>query len=323
MADILITENIIGQAVESLKKKFDVDFEPDLWQSPDKLKETIRNYKAILVRNQTKITQEVIQAAPSLKVIGRAGAGLDNIDLEAATKAGKVVVYTPEQNSISVAELALGMMLSLARKINAADKDTKNGNWNRQQFTGYELYGKTLGIVGMGRIGYRTAVRAKAFGMKIIAHDEYANPDATPLSELQAPLVSLEKLLSTADFISCHLPLTPLTGCFFGYEKFSMMKPSAFFLNTSRGEVVDEKGLLTALEEKKIAGAALDVRQKEPCTVDAFSVMDNVILTPHIAAFTREGQNRVVVSVCQDITAVLEGKPAKNFFNFPVPVIEE
>ena len=323
MADILITENIKGQAVEDLKKKFDVDFEPDLWQTPDKLKEKISNYTAILVRNQTKVTQEIIEAGSSLKVIGRAGAGLDNIDINAASKAGKVVAYTPEQNSISVAELALGMMLGLARKICAADKDTKTGNWDRQQFTGCELYGKTLGIVGMGRIGYRTAVRAKAFGMKIIAHDEYANPDATALSELQAPLVSLEDLLSTADFVSCHLPLTPLTRDFFGYEKFSMMKPTAFFLNTSRGEVVDEKGLLAALEEKKLAGAALDVRQKEPCTVDAFSTMDNVILTPHIAAFTREGQDRVVVSVCQDITAVLEGNPAKNFFNFPVPVIEE
>jgi D-3-phosphoglycerate dehydrogenase len=322
MADILITEEIKGQAVEALKKKFDVHFKPDIWQSPDKLSAIINNYQAVLVRNQTKITREIIEAAPLLKVIGRAGAGLDNIDIGAATNAGKVVAYTPEQNSISVAELAMGMMLSLARKICIADKDTKAGNWDRQRFTGCELYGKTLGIVGLGRIGYRTAMRAKAFGMHIIARDEYANPDATPLSELQAPLVTLEELLSKSDFISCHLPLTPLTRNFFDYKKFSMMKSTAFFLNTSRGEVVDEKGLLSALEEKKLAGAALDVRQKEPCLVDAFSVMDNVILTPHIAAFTREGQNRVVISVCRDIAAVLEGKPAKNFFNFAVPVFK-
>jgi len=319
MVDVLITEDIKGQAVEELKEKYDVVFEPDLWQSPEALKKAIKNCKAILVRNQTKVTKEIIEAAPSLKVIGRAGAGLDNIDLEAASRSGKVVAYTPEQNSISVAELAMGMIISLARKICAADKDTKSGNWNRHHFTGCELYGKILGIVGMGRIGYRTALRAKAFGMTIIAHDEYANPDATPLSELQAALVSFEELLCRSDFVSCHLPLTPQTIDCFDYKKFSLMKPTAFFINTSRGEVVDEKGLITALEEGKIAGSALDVRKKEPCVIDALSAMDNVILTPHIAAFTNEGQNRVVASICKDISAVIEGKPAKNFFNFATP----
>jgi len=322
MVDILITEDIKGQAVEALKKEYEVVFEPELWQSPEALKKAIKSCKAILVRNQTRVTKEIIQAAPSLKIIGRAGAGLDNIDLEAASKAGKVVSYTPEQNSISVAELAMGMMLSLARKICAADKDTKAGNWNRHYFTGCELYGKTLGIVGMGRIGYRTALRAKAFGMTIIAHDEYANPDATPLSELKASLVSFEELLCRSDFVSCHLPLTPQTIDCFDYKKFSLMKPTAFFINTSRGEVVDEKGLITALEQDKIAGAAIDVRKTEPCEIDALSTMDNVILTPHIAAFTNEGQNRVVESVCKDIRAVIEGKSAKNFFNFATPGVE-
>jgi len=319
MADILITENIKGSAIDALKQQFEVSFEPDLWQDSQALMEKVALYKAVIVRNQTQVTRELIQASPSLCVIGRSGAGLDNIDVAAATEAGIVVAFTPEQNSISVAELALGMMLSLARHIAPADRDTKAGGWNRHQFTGVELYGKTLGIIGLGRIGFRTAQRAKAFGMDIIGYDEYANPDAIAVSELRAPLFSLDDVLKQSDFISCHLPLTPQTQSIFDYEKFCLMKPSAYFVNTSRGEVVDEAGLLQALEEGKLAGAGLDVRQSEPPAVDAFCKLDSVIMTPHIAAFTKEGQGRVGESVCRDVAAVISGKPAKNFANFSVP----
>lgn len=318
MGDILVTENITGPGIEALKAQFQVEYNPELWKSPMAIEKKLGVYKAVIVRNQTMITRELIFAAPGLKVIGRAGAGLDNIDVAAATEAGIPVVYTPEQNSISVAELTIGMMLCLARKIGQADRDTKAGNWNRHQFTGVELYGKTFGIVGIGRIGYRTACRARTFGMDIIAHDEYANPDGIVVSELRAPLLSLSELLAKSDFVSCHLPLTSETECLFDYTKFCMMKPSAYFVNTSRGAVVDEKGLIQALEEGKIAGAALDVRQKEPPVSDALFTMKNVILTPHIAAFTQEGQNRVVSSVCQDVAALLNGRAAKNFANFPV-----
>ncbi len=312
MTDILVTEKISRQGIEELKKRFAVEYAPELWESPAGLTQKISTCKGIIVRNQTKITRELIAAAPLLQVIGRAGAGLDNIDLQAAREARIPVVYTPEQNSISVAELALGMMLNLARHIGPADRDTKQGKWDRHRFTGIELYGKTLGIVGMGRIGYRTACRARAFGMEIIAHDEYANPDGILVSELRVQLVSLAELLGRADFVSCHLPLTPETRELFDYEKFCMMRPTSYFLNTSRGEVVDEKGLIAALAGGKIAGAALDVRQEEPPPSDALTGMDNVILTPHIAAFTVEGQDRVVSSVCRDVMAVLSGGTAKN-----------
>ena len=319
MRDVLVTENIVGSEMETLKNDFDVVFEPDLWKSPARLLDTISEFQAIIVRNQTKVTAEVIHAAFRLKIIGRAGAGLDNIDLKAATRAGAVVSYAPEQNSISVAELAMAMMLSLARKIPAADRNTRSGEWNRHQFSGVELYGKTLGIVGLGRIGYRTAVRARAFGMDIIAHDEYANPDAVIVSELRARMMSLNELLKQADFVSCHIPLSHETVGLFNYATFCRMKPTAFFINTSRGEVVDEEALVNALKDKKIAGAALDVRQQEPPVKSSLDEMDNVILTPHIAAFTAEGQERVVSSVCRDVADILSGREAKNYVNFPKP----
>ncbi len=319
MRDVLVTEDIIGSEMEVLKNRFEVIFEPDLWKSPAGLREMIRDFRAVIVRNQTKVTAEVIGAAPVLKIIGRAGAGLDNIDLVAATNAGVVVSYAPEQNSISVAELAVGMMLCLARKIPSADRDTRNGAWNRHRFSGIELYGKTLGIVGLGRIGYRTAVRARAFGMDIIAHDECASPDALVVSELRASLVSLDDLLEQADFVSCHLPLNARTVGLFNDERFSRMKAGAFFINTSRGKVVDERALVNALKERKIAGAALDVRRQEPPAKGPFDDMDNVVLTPHVGALTAEGQERVVSSVCRDVAGVLSGREARNFFNFPKP----
>ena len=319
MKDILITENITGPASTSCGSSSRSLSSRNSGESSRRLQEMAAGFQAIIVRNQTKVTADLIQVAPALKVIGRAGAGLDNIDLLAADRAGVVVAYTPEQNSVSVAELTLGLMLSLARKIPAADRSTRAGKWERFAFMGSELYGKTLGIVGLGRIGYRTAVRARAFGMDIIAHDEYANPDAIFVSETRARMTGLEELLAEADYVSCHLPLTRQTMNFFNYQKFSSMKASAFFINASRGEVVDEDGLVRALQEGKLAGAALDVRQKEPPAQGPLSQMENVIITPHIGAFTEEGQNRVVASVCRDVASILSGREAKNFFNFSRP----
>ncbi|MBW1774255.1 MAG: hydroxyacid dehydrogenase [Deltaproteobacteria bacterium] len=315
MKDILVTEDIAGQGMEALKEKFHVVFEPDLWGEPERLQALLPEFRAVIVRNQTRVTSSIIRAAPRLQVIGRAGAGLDNIDLEAASSAGIVVLYTPEQNSISVAELTLGMMIILARKIVPADRSTKSGHWERKAFTGTELYGKTLGIVGLGRIGYRVGRRATAFGMNMLAHDIYANPDAVLVSELSATMVDMEELLGRADYISCHVSLTEKTRGLFDYEMFCRMKPSAFFINTSRGEVVDEAALVKALKEERIAGAALDVRSEEPPDDSPLSGMDNVILTPHIGAFTGEGQERVVSSVCRDVAAVLNGKEPRNYFN--------
>lgn len=307
MPNILIPEQIVGEQIEALKGTFAVVSEPELWKFPTRLQALLPEFDGLIVRNQTSVTAELIGAAERLKVIGRLGVGLDNVDLRAAKAAGIAVVYAPEQNAISVAELVMGLMISLARNIPAADRNTKAGGWERQRFTGGELYGSTLGIVGLGRIGFRVGTRALGFGMKVIAHDAYVHPDSMVVSELRARLVSMETLLREADFVTCHLPFTDETQNMFNYETFCEMKPTGFFINLSRGDVVDEDGLRRALQERRLAGVALDVRQQEPPEKCALATMDNVILTPHIGGLTVEAQERVLSSVCQDVATVLTG----------------
>ncbi len=319
MSDILVTENIIGAEMDTLRQRFDVAFDPDLWKQPEKLGVIIPQFRALIVRNQTQVTRELIEAGTRLQIIGRAGVGMDNVDLQAASDHGIVVAFTPEQNANSVAELTIGLILALARKIPTADSDTKRGGWDRQKFTGIELLGKTLGLVGFGRIGVGTAMKARALGMDLIAYDPFVDPESLKAMELRARVTSLEEVLRESDFVSCHLPETKDTIKLFSYEKFCLMKPGAFFINTSRGGVVDEQGLIRALEEKKIVGAALDVREQEPPAQSPLAEMNNVILTPHVGAFTREAQHRVVAAVCRDVAAVLSGGAAKNFANFSMP----
>lgn len=314
MSDVLVTENIQGAAMNRLTKDLDVEFDAYLWQNVDLLKQKIKNTQALIVRNQTQVNRELIDSAPHLKIIARAGAGLDNVDTQYADDKGIVVCFTPDANSLSVAELTIGLMLSLLRKIPEARQDTLTGGWNRIKFTGSELYGKTFGLIGMGRIGTLTATRAHAFGMKIIAADPFLTADAPQLKQMNGQLVTLDQLLSQADVVSCHSPLTPDTKKMLTYQHFCKMKPDAFFINTSRGEVVDEHGLTRALLEHKLSGAALDVRETEPPLPGPLNQMENVILTPHIAAFTMEAQDRVVDSVCEDVRLVLSGKKAINVF---------
>ena len=319
MARILITEQIEGSAVTELSQHHEVRIDPQLWSDPSQLTAAIGDFDAIIVRNQTKVTAELIQAGVNLKVIGRAGAGLDNIDCDAASSTGVVVCYTPAENSLSVAELVLGFMLSLARDIPAAQNSTAAGNWERKRFTGIELSGKTLGIIGFGRIGTMVTERARAFGMTIIAFDEYISETAPSLLENDVELVDLPTLLSRSDFVSCHTPLTSETRGFVNAEFLSQMKETAYFINASRGEVVNEAALIDGLEAKKIAGIALDVREVEPPVAGKLEQMENVLLTPHIGAFTHEAQNRVIEQVCRDVSTVLDGQPATSFFNFPKP----
>jgi D-3-phosphoglycerate dehydrogenase/(S)-sulfolactate dehydrogenase len=312
MRDVLISERISGPAIDMLMEHFDVVSLPDLWKDQAALHAHVGDFRALIVRNQTPVTAELLAAAPGLLIVGRAGAGLDNIDLEAAKAADIVVSSTPDQNAISVAELAIGLMLSLARSIPRADQDTRNGNWARYRFAGTEVYGKTLGIVGAGRIGYLTARRAQAFGMKVLACDPYLTADNILLKELQAELLELSELLERADVVSCHLPATPETTGLFDSTCFGRMKPTAYFINTSRGTVVREADLAAALKAKELAGAALDVREKEPPERSELESMPNVILTPHIAGLTLEAQGRVTRAVCDDVTRVLNGKSARN-----------
>ena len=319
MPDILISENIGGPAVESLRERFDVSLQPELWRSPGLLAREVRDCRALIVRNQTPVTAELLAQGTELLVVGRAGVGLDNIDVMAAERAGIVLASTPDQNAISAAELTMGMILSLARMIPAADADTKQGNWSRQKFVGMELYDKTLGIVGAGKIGYLTGRRAMAFGMKILAYDPYLSPDNVLLSDLRAELVSLDELLSRADVVSCHLPATRETNGLMNGARFGKMKRGALFVNTSRGAVVVEADLVEALKGGVLGGAALDVRETEPPASGELEALPNVILTPHIAAFTRAAQERVTRAVCEDVARVLEGKPAVNAVGCALP----
>ena len=306
--------------MDKLRQSCDAVFEPELWKEPEKLAAIIGDFRALIVRNQTQVTSELLAAATKLEIIGRAGVGLDNIDVAAASERGIVVAFTPEQNTNSVAELAIGLILGLARMIPSGDADTKVGGWKRQKFTGIEIQGKTLGLIGLGRIGASTATKARALGMDIIAYDPFVDSESLKAMDLRARMLTLDEVLAQSDFISCHLPATAETAGLFNYEKFCLMKPGAFFINTSRGEVVDEDSLVRALQEKKLAGAALDVRAKEPPAPSPLAKMENVILMPHIGAFTIEGQRRVVAAVCRDVMAVIGGGAAKYFANFSKPI---
>lgn len=317
MADILISENIRGNAVDSLAKRFNVVTMPELWRDPTALAREVARVRALIIRNQTQITQELLRDARNLIVLGRAGVGLDNVDLNACEKAGVVVTSTPEQSTISVAELTMGLMISLARQIPSANTDTKQGNWDRQRFSGIELHGKAFGIIGAGRIGLATARRAHAFGMRILAHDPFVSRDNVFLAELNAEVVGFEELLECSDVISCHLPATPDTAHLLDAKAFARMKPTAFFINTSRGEVVDEAALTHALKSKGIAGAALDVRETEPPVMGELETLPNVLLMPHIAALTREAQARVTRAICDDVARVLDGQPPLNAVRMP------
>ena len=317
---ILISEDITGAGVERLKQKYHVQIDPELWKRASVLEEAIPGFDALILRNQTKVTASLLSKGSALRVVGRAGAGYDNIDVPAASQAGVVVSYSPEENAVSVAEHVFGLLLALARKIPGADRSVKSGGWERKKYHGVELLGKTLGIWGLGKIGFRVALRAKAFGMRIIAYDAYLSPTSLHVTESGATLVSLDDLLAQTDFLSVHLPLTGETHGILNLQIFKKMKPSAFIINTSRGEVLVEEDLFQALKQGQLAGAALDVREKEPpSNTSPLHGLDNVILTPHTAGLTYEAQEKDVDAVTEDVDRVLSGQPALRFVNFALP----
>jgi D-3-phosphoglycerate dehydrogenase len=311
MPEILVTELIEGPAMVRLGNQFEVVCRPDIWRDPVGLKATMQDVRAVIVRNQTELTRELIESANRLEVIGRAGAGLNNIDTIAAEQLGVAVCNTPAENSLAVAELVMGFMLTMARELPAAISATRAGGWDRKRFTGVELHGKTLGLVGFGRIGQLVAQRAAAFGMKIVAHDDYLPPDADVLPELDVSLLGFHDLLEVADVVSCHVPLTSETQGMFNAEAFAKMQRGSWFINAARGEVVGEEALLASLVAEHIGAAALDVREVEP-PVGAQSMglasLGNVYLTPHIGAFTVESQTRVLERVCKDVADILNRK---------------
>ena len=317
--DVLITENIDGEAIGRLETQFKVLRDGNLWKEREKLVGHIEKAKAIIVRNQTKVDSQLIEAAKSLVIIGRAGVGYDNIDVKAASKRGIVVSYAPNENTISTAEHAFALMLGLYRKLPRSHVSTAGGEWDRYNFVGHEMYGKTIGILGFGKVGARVAMRAKAFGMKVIAYDKFLAPLDFTVTESGAVLMSLEDVLANSDIVSCHLPRNEDTIGLIDYSRLKLMKPGAVIINTGRGETILEKDLIRALKENVIAGAGLDVREKEPPSETELNRMNNVILTPHVAGLTIEAQEKVIDSVAADFARVLRGEAAVNYVNFPIP----
>jgi len=311
---ILVADRISKEGLDILNRaKAEVDIKLGL--KPEELKSTIGNYDALIVRSQTKVPAEVIRAGKNLKVIARAGAGIDNIDVNEATRKGILVVNAPTSNTIAVAEHVFGLMLALARHIPQAHDKLKSGVWAKSEFMGTEIKGKTLGIIGLGKIGTEVAKRAQVFGMKVIANDPFISNEYA--RNLQVELVSLEKLLKESDFISLHLSLTASTRGLIGAKELALVKPTARIINCARGELIDEEALAKAIEEKKIAGAAVDVYCEEPTTTCALFRCDNVINTPHLAASTTEAQIVGATCVAEQIVDVLNGRPPKYPVNSP------
>jgi D-3-phosphoglycerate dehydrogenase len=317
---ILISEDVTGLGIERLKQKYQLQIDPELWKKTSALEEIIPDFEALIVRNQTKVTASLLSKAKALRVVGRAGVGYDNIDVPAASQAGVVVSYSPDENAVSVAEQVFALLLALARKIPGADRSVKSGGWERKKYHGVELLGKTLGLWGLGKIGFRVALRGKAFGMRLLAYDAYLSPTSLHVTESGTTLVSADRLLAEANFLSIHLPLTRETRGILNAAVFQKMKPGSFLINTSRGEVLIEEDLFQALKEGRLAGAALDVREKEPPSATSpLHGLDNVILTPHTAGLTYEAQEKVVDAVGEDVDRVLSGQPALRFVNFGLP----
>lgn len=307
---ILISEDVWGAPFEKLGGSFPILREDDLWKNPEDLKAKIKDATALVVRNRTQVTAEIIAAAPKLKVIARAGVGLDNIDIKAADAAGVVVVAGLGANAVSVGELTLGLALSMMRSIPAHDVATREGKWNRTP--GRELSGLTWGLLGCGATGMATARLIQGFNCRVLGYDPFVKADDPRLPALNMSMHSLEDVLKSADVISIHMPSTPQTNNTINAATLALMKPSAIIVNVGRGEVINEADLITALKAKTIAGAALDVRAQEPPVVGELETLANVILAPHVAGITSESQLRINEILTANIELALTGKAALN-----------
>ena len=311
---VLVADAINEKGIENLKEVADVTVDTSI--TPEELVNTIHKYDGIIVRSRTKVTKEVINKADNLKIIARAGVGVDNIDLDAATEKGIMVVNSPESTSITVAEHTMGLLLSMARKLSIADKSVKEGKWEKKKFMGVELRNKTLGVIGMGRIGSQVVNRCKAFEMDAIAYDPYLPEEVA--KQMGVELTDLETVLKKADFITIQVPLTPETKHLISNKEFEIMKDTAFITNCARGGIIDEEALYDALKNDKIGGAALDVYEDEPPAEDSkLFELDNIVLTPHIAASTKEAQRDAAIIVADEIIDLFKGGTPKNVLNMP------
>jgi len=315
MTKVLVSDPIDQAGIDILSQVAHVDVRTGL--SEKELLGAITDYDALMVRSGTRVTAAVIDAAPQLKIIGRAGVGVDNVDVTAATRRGVLVVNSPEGNTIAAAEHALAMMLALTRNIPQAHASTMAGRWDRKRYLGNELYKKNLGVVGLGKIGAHVARIAQALGMVVLAHDPFISNARA--QKLQVRLVELDALFEEADYITLHIPRTNETANLVGDRLLKRMKPTARLINCARGGVVDETALADALRNNTIAGAAIDVYASEPLPAGSplRSIRDNLILTPHLGASTAEAQASVAIDVAEQIRDVLLGLPARSAVNIP------
>ena len=299
---ILISEDVWGTPFQTLEGSFPITRNDDLWNNPEELKTALKDVRALVVRNRTKVTADVIAAAPNLKVIARAGVGLDNIDIKAADAAGVVVVAGLGANAVSVGELTLGLALSLLRNVPGHDVATRDGGWVRTP--GRELSGLTWGLLGCGATGVATAKLIQGFNCSVLGYDPYAKNVAG------VELTSFEDVLKRSDVVSIHMPSTPETNGSINAATLALMKKDAIIVNVGRGEVINEADLIVALKAKTIAGAALDVRAQEPPTTGEMETIPNLILTPHVAGITKESQLRINQILTANIELVLNSRPA-------------
>jgi len=315
MFKVLISDNVARECVDILEAvpEIEVDFNTKL--SPEELKAAIGNYDALVVRSATKVRAEIIEAAEKLKVIGRAGSGVDNIDVPTATDAGIVVLNTPGGNTVSTAEHAFSLMMALSRNIAQGDRSVKEGRWDRKKYTGVELRGKVLGIIGLGNIGQVVVQRATAFKMKVIGVDPFISPDLAQRYGIE--LVTLDELWQRADYITVHTPLNDSTRHMINAETLSRCKNGVRIVNCARGGIVDESALLDAIESGKVAGAALDVYENEPPEKSPIVMHEKVICTPHLGASTTEAQDIVAVMVAEQIRDFLLTGEIRNAVNIP------
>ncbi|OGX29799.1 MAG: phosphoglycerate dehydrogenase [Omnitrophica WOR_2 bacterium RIFCSPLOWO2_12_FULL_51_24] len=315
MYKLLVSDALSEEGLKVLKDEKELQVDVKLKLSPEELKAIIKDYDALVVRSSTKVTKDIIDAATKLKVIGRAGVGLDNVDAEAASKRGIIVMNTPAGNTISTCEHTWSLMLSMSRNVPNANASLKEGKWDRNRYMGVELYGKTLGIIGLGRIGTEVARRAMAFGMKVIACDPYLTVEKA--NELGIELVEVQDVIKQADYITVHTPLTNDTKHMIGDKEFEQMKPGVRIVNCARGGIIDEAALIRALDSGKVAGAALDVYENEPPKDFAIFKHDKLVATPHLGASTEEAQVNVAVEVSRQVADALLGRGCRNAVNIP------
>ncbi len=321
MTRILVLEEVSRAGIEALRAVPGFEIQELYRDDPDAIRASLAEADALIVRSKTKVTAKFLEQAPLLKIIGRPGTGVDNVDVNAATGRGIIVMNTPAGNSISAAEHTIGLMFALLRKIPPADASMKHGKWEKSEFMGAELYDKVLGIVGLGKIGSEVALRAQSFKVKVLAFDPYVSEETA--RDQNVTLVSLEQLLGQSDIITLHTPLNPATRNLINSETLSLVKNGAFLINAARGELVDEQALIAALTTGHLGGAALDVFIGEPKPNPELVTLPNVVATPHIAASTIEAQEKVGYDIALQIRDFFRDGAVRNAVNFPSVSLSE